>query len=510
MAGFNPNTKPSKSVASDDLNSERTSRQTSPKPSPMRQRTANMDAVLAGSRAPQVVLTEHSVPSPIPIEDNFTMVIPKTFKLPAVPMRARSDNERTALNGLAMPSMAEEDNFTLVIPRKSSATSTAPPGQTQGNVIVTLPTREQPSPPVLEEPTAVEPDTKQSNIRKPPAPSPVIQRNEGVHMDDLIVFEDPTAEDIVIPIIQNTQKAVLEELPINEQNQHIETADGSKELTKPAATRRAPSPTKRAPVEQIATLGTDASKVQRLLTNGVEKIHEGTLDLHGLRKLQEIIRQTDEDSAPQLTQVMQALIGSLEKRRESGDGHVSKASTIQSQTLSTIRLIAMSKAGASVLKETLSRALCAMITVRAQSDGSSMAMELDRTVEEMVKRSNNSVKCIDAVTEFSELDSTILHDSTTGHSRATTLALRVLSRLVSSAGMNVTPAQQARLGKLAVRCLNDLDAEVRRADTNFCVELRQTFDISDEEGFWKTLEGARETQMNLIAYYIAKRRKSVA
>jgi len=149
-------------------------------------------------------------------------------------------------------------------------------------------------------------------------------------MDDLIVFEDPTAEDIVMPIIQNTQKAVLEELPINEQNQHIETADRSKELTKPAATRRAPSPTKRAPVEQIATVGTDASKVQRLLTNGVEKIHEGTLDLHCLRKLQEIIRQTDEDSAPQLTQVMQALIGSLEQRRESGYGHVSKATTIQS------------------------------------------------------------------------------------------------------------------------------------------------------------------------------------
>lgn len=435
--------------------------------------------------------------------------------MPVMPFRARSDYDRLGGNHAAMARMAEEDNFTLVIPREPTVANSgnAAPNSAQPNVSYTVPileeqlSREASVGSQVEVPASN--DMTNRLLRTQPLPH-VPHKSDAGHVDDLIVFEDPTAQDIIVPINQELAKPVLEELPINEQTQLANAMERSENDRKTVNPRRTPSPTKRSVTEPVTMTRIDATKVQRLLSSEVDRIRQGTLDAHGFRQLQEVIRQANQESGTKLADVMLELIRSLEQRRESGDGHVSKASTVQSQTLSTIRIIATSKAGGAAVKDALSRALCAMITVKAQSDGSAMAMELDRTVDAMIKRVNNSSDCMDSVCDFCERDPLIVNMTATGHTRATTMALRVLSRLLTSAGDSVTSAQQSRLGRLAVRCLDDVDAEVRRADTEMCVELRESFGGEDEGAFWATLEGAREAQMNLIAYYIAKRRKTTS
>jgi len=470
-----------------------------------------MDTIIAVSRAPAVVAAEHAVPSPVSVEDNFTMVIPKTYRMPAVPAKGRSEIDRPSAPSWQMSSMAEEDNFTLVIPQKSTVLGSIPSLTARANASFSTPIIEERSPHKVNlDLNNPEFDVAKSKSEGQQTVTPNVPSNDSAAIEDMIVFEDPTAANIVVLMNQKEKNTVLEELPVNGQNQPFDTRDSNEGPRKTAVGWRTPSPTKRSTVEPANGNKLDATKVPKLLSSGVDKLQKGTLDAHGFRRLQEVIREADKPSAPQLVEVMVGLVDGLEHRRASGDGHVSKASTLQSQILSTMRLIVASRVGTAVLEATLSRALCAMIIVKAQSDGSSMTMELDKTVDEIILRSTNTIHCIDSITDFTEQNAVRGIPGMSGNNRTTTMALRVLTKILASTNERISSVQQARLGHLAVKCLDDLDVEVRRADTEFCVELRNKFGPEDEDGFWRVLSGARETQMNLIAYYIAKRRKSMS
>jgi CLIP-associating protein 1/2 len=56
--------------------------------------------------------------------------------------------------------------------------------------------------------------------------------------------------------------------------------------------------------------------------------------------------------------------------------------------------------------------------------------------------------------------------------------------------------------------LQDEDPEVRRADLEFCLELHEKLGGENGEGFWKAVAGARESNLNLITYYLARRGKA--
>lgn len=78
-----------------------------------------------------------------------------------------------------------------------------------------------------------------------------------------------------------------------------------------------------------------------------------------------------------------------------------------------------------------------------------------------------------------------------------------------SGAKNVTLSdeQTARLGRLAVRCLDDTDADVRKADIDVCLSLHERIG-GEKETFWKAVAGAREQHLNLLTYYLAKRAKA--
>ena len=67
-----------------------------------------------------------------------------------------------------------------------------------------------------------------------------------------------------------------------------------------------------------------------------------------------------------------------------------------------------------------------------------------------------------------------------------------------------------RLGKLARRCFNDMDTDVRRANTQVCVEWHAAMGGEQEPVFWQTLKGVSDAQLNLLAYYMARRQAPVA
>jgi CLIP-associating protein 1/2 len=90
------------------------------------------------------------------------------------------------------------------------------------------------------------------------------------------------------------------------------------------------------------------------------------------------------------------------------------------------------------------------------------------------------------------------------------MALSTLSSLIQISGAKnvaLTPEQTARLGKLAVRCLDDTDADVRKADVEVCISLHERIG-GEREAFWKAVAGAREQHLNLLTYYLAKRGKA--
>jgi CLIP-associating protein 1/2 len=72
----------------------------------------------------------------------------------------------------------------------------------------------------------------------------------------------------------------------------------------------------------------------------------------------------------------------------------------------------------------------------------------------------------------------------------------------------LSPALTKRLGTSAVRLLEDSDPEVRRADLEFCLVLHERLGGENGEGFWRAVEGARESGLNLITYYLARRGKA--
>jgi CLIP-associating protein 1/2 len=90
------------------------------------------------------------------------------------------------------------------------------------------------------------------------------------------------------------------------------------------------------------------------------------------------------------------------------------------------------------------------------------------------------------------------------------MALSTLSSLIQISGAKNIPLtrdQTARLGKLAVRCLDDTDPDVRKADIDVCVSLHERIG-GEKEVFWKAVAGAREQHLNLLTYYLAKRSKA--
>ena len=151
--------------------------------------------------------------------------------------------------------------------------------------------------------------------------------------------------------------------------------------------------------------------------------------------------------------------------------------------------------------------LCAILTASGLYDHRShIALDLDKAVDEVLSSDIHdhtpALKAVLALTEHATPNKDTLISSLGGLGK-------VLAKVAhSEQQLDVQLIQ--RLGKLARRCFNDMDTDVRRANTQVCVEWHAAMGGEQEPLFWQTLKGVSDAQLNLLAYYMARRQATVA
>jgi CLIP-associating protein 1/2 len=452
-----------------------------------------------------------------------------------IPLRSRNGLDKHAPFDNDVLDLGDEENFTMVVP--NLARPVAEPAQRS-------PPKPTPSPGrLLAANNLASPLKSPSSIRNmigtpvggaqsPRPDSSDLRSTRGIEAQgEVQVYEDPFIGEESEAPIQYPEKQVLEELPLNErsidrrqstESSHSTTMMGNDTEDYFRGHHKTTSSGSVMLAETNETTRAEVLKNRQLLTSGINKIRSRTVEAHMFRRLQDMIKSnqdiwgTDDEKFGELLLVS---LDYLEAPAESLKTPPKKAANLKVQALATIR--AMLSLYRKETAKYFSRVLCCILQTKSQYENSShIATDLEATADEITKYGQTS-DCLDAVlslieetppsTPNSSPNSNTSSSSTTSASnRTTTMALSTLSSLIQISGAKnvaLTPEQTARLGKLAVRCLDDTDADVRKADVEVCISLHERIG-GEREAFWKAVAGAREQHLNLLTYYLAKRGKA--
>lgn len=465
------------SVRSGTAESGKSSKIASPRTSPAkaRPRTAHSADVSFTSDSGQQNAAVTSSPSK---EENFTIVLPHGFGAPQTqkvldPQRQRFEHERPSSKHATLPSMAEEDNMNLAADDNANSSTRSP--QFKANI-----------------------DNAIVNGKGTTA--------EDAVQDGMTVYEDP-AEPITDGTIESReQKVVLEEVSPNEQPS-LDSNDATPSL-EPAFEyeQRSTSPGKRATPKTKEGQPQDRTEIlknRRLLSSGIERLRAKTLDPHGFHRLQELVKNSSKDPEVRLASLLRSLSEYVEISPEALKVNASKAASLKAQALTTMRSIIVLHKRDEDTRSELAHALCSTLRCRKTTDPkASLVTDLEKTAFEVIKYAGGrSEECIHATTG-------ILTQEATGHGGMTTMALNILAKLLAAMqarGTRPNKQQRDMLGRLAVKYLDDTSSDIRKADTDLCLELHASYEPGGKEEFWESLRGAREAQLNLVAYYLARR-----
>lgn len=520
------------SVAPRSTARPRAQTQNSPNISPVRSKsrlaqstTTHKSPVALGSPARDEALTTAKPYKPTQSQHDGT-----------IPFRQRNGLEQ-GFDSETLDFGGDEDNFTMVIPNlarpAAQPSQRTPPKPTQSPGRLPVPS---PRASMLRSPKSIgdihgissRASTRSPHLRSPDRPS-----TRGTDVDDGVqVFEDPFngeefSEDIQIEV----SKPVLGELPINETNIERRPSSVSSDTMMGDASEERPrghhktTSTGSVLYAESETNNADVLKNRQLLASGIKKIEGRTVEAHMFRRMQEMVKSNheiwganDENFGRLLIACLDFLEAPVEELRTSP----MKAANLKVQALATIR--AMLSLYRRETAKYFSRVLCAVLRTKAQYDNNShIAVDLEATADEIVKYGQTS-DCLNAVlsliedTPASPASSPDSKSSLTSlpTTRTTTMALSTLASLIHISGAKnvaLSPEQTSRLGKLAVRCMDDQDADVRKADVEFCIALHERIagpagGEAEAGGFWQAVAGAREQHLNLLTYYLAKRGKA--
>lgn len=351
------------------------------------------------------------------------------------------------------------------------------------------------------------------------------------------VYEDPFQSEDPAPT-SLAVKPVLEEIAINERSSDAEREErllmqSTRSNEQNISFQNTPRHTKTTSTGSILGVNNDSEALslpvetarnRRLLTSAIDRVRSKTLDAHGFRRVQELVRSNSDiwgSESEKYADLLLALLDYLEAPSDSlkvtGTPAASKVQNLKTQVLATIRaMLALHKREASPF---YAKSLTSVLRARNQFDEvSHIAAEMDKLAEEIV-RNARSEDCILAILTL--LDSFSASPSETNNSRSITMSLAVLSSLLSppapsrikgAPGADVRNSPLGdditrRLGQMAVRLLEDSNPEVRRADLEFCIVLHERLG-GEGAVFWSSIQGAKESGLNLITYYLARRGKA--
>jgi CLIP-associating protein 1/2 len=364
---------------------------------------------------------------------------PAVSRIPISP-RHSPRSSRTANTYVSSPSKADED-FTMVIPTVSAIS---------------------------------EPSTNIDMMRS---------SNDGLPTPakSLKVYEDPFsgAGDRTTPRPMFTAP-VLEEVPINEDAANLGLNSATPKMT---------------------DVSLELSKQNsRLLDSGITRVKAKSLDVHGFRKLQGLIREnkaswTDhrfEELLLGLFEYLEAPLSSLPAE---------KVQDVKAQILATIKL--MLKKDREAFEPHVSRGLQSLLATRSCYDSRAHIVSgLELLADELVTFANPE-ETTTTITELLQAE-----EMNPEGCRTLSMGLHVLKELLDATTSFVpTDAQMSNMGTLAMRCLHSSESGVRMDAVQLCVAMHARL---GEKKFWGVMKGVEDDPKSLITYYIVKRQREAA
>ncbi|KAJ0162780.1 Protein STU1 [Colletotrichum tanaceti] len=435
-------------------------------------------------------MSQTAVPSSSPSRDNedLTLVVPSLASLKSPPKDAAA--EVPLLAAVETPAKVLAD-----VPVDVPAEATA-----DISVEIPLPRAEPEPEPALElmpEPTEqpvpeLEAEAQQEvpaevaaePTEEPSAPATPVKEEvaepEPAPSNGLKVFEDPfVAEETTAN--SSIAISVLEDKPVNEVA--APSTNGHFEMN---GTPEAPETPEK------------ARQTSRLLDSGVTRVKAKSLDVHGFRKLQSIIR---DNKAVFTDEKFEALLRGLFEYLESPLENLApeRVQDVKAQILATIKLLL--KKERDNFQPHVSRGLESLVATRSAYDARTRIVSgLELLAEELVAL-GDPPEIVVVMTKLLQSK----QDTSIEGSRCLASGLHVLKELLDKrTGFTPSESELAQLGGLAGRCLESTDSGVRMGAVQLCVALHSR--IGDGP-FWELIKGAKDDPKNLITYYIAKQQR---
>ncbi len=296
----------------------------------------------------------------------------------------------------------------------------------------------------------------------------------------LRVYEDPFTEE------QTTPRPVpigpvLEDKPVNEgaanMGRSVEETDGT-----PAGAVFSPDKTK---------------QNTRLLDSGITKVKAKSLDVHGFRKLQGILR---DNKVPFNDEKFDALLLGLFEFLESPltNFATDKVQDVKAQILATIKLLL--KRARENFQPHVSRGLESLLATRSSYDARTHIVSgLELLADELVTLGDASEIALVLTRMLQSMD-VDAHGS-----RSLSMGLHVLKEMIETrTSFHPADSELAQLAGLAGRCLESTESGVRMDAVQLCVALHAR--VGDTR-FWDVMRGIKDDPKSVITYYIVKRQR---
>lgn len=344
---------------------------------------------------------------------------------------------------------ADDENFTMLVPKLSSMRETQP------------------------KPSRMVDSSDEEELSTPSKP--------------LQVYEDPFSStgDPTTPRPSMTAP-VLEEVPINEDALNL----------------------MRSPMNMIEPVKAPLMSPERfkqnsrLLDSGINKIKSKSLDVHGFRKLQGMIR---ENKAAWSEDKFDVLLLGLFEYLESPLENLApeKVLDVKAQILATIKL--MYKKEQANFGPHVTRGLESILTTRSAYDSRvHIVSGLELLAKDLLALASPK-ETLNAITArlLRESESIDLESS-----RTLSLGLCILKELLEFKDQFMpSEGQVMDMGRLAERCIESSESGVRMDAVLLCVGVHGRV---GEGRFWRSVEGVGDGGKSLVTYYIVRREREVA
>ena len=433
----------------------------SPKPRP-----ASKVGVSPRDSPAKLIQTQSSfaASSPLSANEDLTLVVPSTsdFKSPQTHAPAQT---------LPEPSAEEQAESSPESSSVSQAGSESEPETVQETQLSEQPT-------LVDEPVSpnVEPEQLVSSTPlHPPATEGL--RSPHPPSEPLKVFEDPFVDNDITSK-PTFSPPVLEEKPINEDAAKLQKGD---ELSQDVSD----SPDKK---------GQNA----RLLDSGIARIKTKSLEVHGFRKLQSLVRDNKTVFSDDKFEAM--LIGLFQYLEDPLPNIAfDKAQDVKAQILSTIKLLL--KKERDNFQPHISKGLESLLETRSAYDSRAHIVSgLELLADELATIGDGS-EIIVVLTK--RLQSCT--DASPPGCRTLGMGLHVLKAMLDRrAEFRPSQGELAKLTSLAGQCLESADSGVRMDAVQLCVALHSR---AGEPMFWDAMKDVKDDPKSLITYYIVKRQR---